>query len=109
MMLGGDNLIYRIPVPVPVLVLDLVVDRDKEGPSTNLNLDVGVVGVGRILFVAEGGMLGFVGSGFDFVDRIGYGRGMGRLVVGSIAWSWMQRRAVGQLRTSIKVGGLLQL
>jgi len=94
-LLGGGNLIYRI------LLLDLVqrgtvvVGRNMVEQATSLNPDVGEVGVDRNLLVAVRGML-VDRSGSGFVGRIEIGRGMGRLVVGRIASSWMRKRAAGQ-------------
>ena len=104
-LLGGDNWIYRI------LLLDLVqrgtvvVGRNMAGQATSLNLDVGVVEVGRNLLVAVMDML-VDRSGSGFVGRIEIGQGMGRLVVGRIASSWMRRRAAGQCGLSVERLGL---
>lgn len=92
-LLGGGNLIYRI------LVLarrgTVVVGQNMAEQATSVNLDVEVVEVGGNLLVAVRGML-VDRSGSGFVGRIEIGQGMGRLVVGRIASSWMRKRAAGQ-------------
>lgn len=94
-LLGGGNLIYRILLLDLVLKGMVVVGQNMVEQATSLNLDVGVVEVGRSLLEVVMDML-VDRSGSGFVGRIEIGQGMGRLVVGRIASSWMQRRATGQ-------------